>query len=376
MISFVFIILAIWRILLFTTAWYGSLTLKFTPTFPYSEELLIRSGLPSWLWSFANFDGVHYLTIAKSGYSAQFTQVFFPLYPLLIKALSIIFPFFNLILVGLIISNLSFLLALLFFDRLLKLDYHPTKIKWMLIFFLLFPTSFFLGSLYTEAFFFLLVITSFYAARQKKWWLAGLLGGLAGATRLVGIFLLPALLWEWRKEKKVKNIIHLLYSPILYLIPLGLLAYIIYLQLKFGDWLYFWHAQPIFGAQRSGGGIILPPQVLFRYLKILFTLTPHNYKFWVSLSELLSSIVAIVLLIIASFQKIRPSYLIFSFLAVITPTLSGTFSSMPRYILVAFPIFMLLGLIESRLIKIVLLALSAFLLSIFTILFTTGYWIG
>src|SRR3990172_6131345 len=86
--------------------------------FPY-KEIAAQYNLPKFLTTFANFDGAHYLLIAKNGYS-QYQQAFFPLYPLLIRWLS---PFFlnNHLLTALIISNISFLLGLYFFSKYLKL---------------------------------------------------------------------------------------------------------------------------------------------------------------------------------------------------------------------------------------------------------------
>ena len=370
-ISIIFFL--IWRTCLFLVAWFGEKLLTFNPRFPYTDVFLIPSGLPHWLWSFANFDGVHYLTIAKSGYAAQYTQVFFPLYPLLISVVHRILPLVNPIVIGLFVSNSFFLLTIFILYKLFSLDYDRKTIKWIMLFLIFFPTSFFFGSIYTESLFLFLTVCSFYAARKKRWWLAGICGGLASATRLTGIFLLPALLWEWHKNK-IKN--KILSSPILYLVPLGLVSYMIYLQFKFGDWLYFWHAQPVFGAERSGSGIILLPQVIWRYLKILFYVPLTSEMFWISFLEVLFTLFSIILLVIAHLKKVRVSYLIFSWLAIIIPPLTGTFSSMPRYILVAFPIFISLGLIHNKYYKIILLAVFCLLLSALTILFTGGHWVS
>lgn len=389
MIYFISSIFFIWRVLLWLIAWWGEKLIRFEPRFPYSDVYLLTSGLPKWLWSFANFDGVHYLTIEQKGYSAQFTQVFFPLYPYLIATINSLLPYLSPIVTGLFISNILFLFSLVVFYKLLKLDYNKKKISWTIIFLLFFPTSFFFGSYYTESLFIFLVFFSFYAARKKRWWWAGILGGLASATRLVGIFLLPALLWEWRKEKlkakssKLKAKVrilratyYILHSPILYLVPLGLLSYMLYLQFAFGDWLYIWHVQPVFGAQRSGQSIILLPQVIWRYLKIIFTVPVLTESFWISSTELVFSILAICLLIVGHYKRIRISYLIFSWPAVLMPTLTGTFSSMPRYILVAFPIYIVLGMIQHKLLKIFLLFLNIILLIIYTMLFTAGRWVA
>src|SRR3989338_11073097 len=173
---FIISIFFFWRVFLFFVAWTGEKFLPFSPRFPYSDLLLITSHLPSWLWSFANFDGVHYLTIAKSSYSAQFTQVFFPLYPILVGIISKLFPILNLITVGLIVSNLSFFLSLEIFFKLLKLDYKKSDIKIILLFLISFPTSFYFGSFYSESVFLFFILCSFYLARTKRWWLSGFFG--------------------------------------------------------------------------------------------------------------------------------------------------------------------------------------------------------
>jgi len=150
----------------------------------------------------------------------------------------------------------------------------------------------------------------------------------------------------------------------------------IYLQLNFNDALYFWHAQPVFGAERSGSSFILLPQVIWRYIKILLTVSNIKYEFWVALSELVFSLYAVSLLIIASIKRIRPSYLIFSWIAILAPTLSGTLSSMPRYVLIAFPIFIILALMKYKLFKIFLLLVNIIFLIIYSIIYTRGLWVG
>lgn len=392
--------LILWRLILFFDAYVASSYLSFRPRFPYADVLLIPSKLPFWIWSFANFDGVHYLTIAKNGYSAQFTQVFFPFYPFIIGLMNKLFSNVNEVVIGLFISNISFIFFIYYFVHLLRLNYKDNSIIWILLFLIFFPTSFYFGSLYTESLFMLLIISSFYYARKKHWWLAGILGAFASATRPIGILLLPALMWEWQKEYRgkyqvlsikymnkklnpnifLKSMLHttyyLLHAPILYLVPLGLIAYMIYLQLTFGDFLYFWHVQPVFGAQRSGNSIILLPQVFWRYIKILISVSFQHLEFWIALWELLFTLFAIYLLFLAHKLKIRTSYLIFSWLSILIPTTTGTLSSMPRYIVTAFPLFIVLGTISGKYMKSVLLIISIILMLVFTALFTHGDWVA
>ncbi|KKS44799.1 MAG: hypothetical protein UV07_C0003G0034 [Candidatus Azambacteria bacterium GW2011_GWB1_42_17] len=146
------------------------------------------------LYSRANFDGFHYVRIAQRGYGyAQ--EAFFPLYPNLIRFFTTYLK--NYVVSGLLISNLSFLVSLMFLVRIIKLDFSYLKAPAVIAILLLFPTSLYFGSVYTESLFLALVTGSFYFARTKKWWLAGILGALASYTRFVGIFLWPAIPVSW-----------------------------------------------------------------------------------------------------------------------------------------------------------------------------------
>lgn len=354
---FIIVSFLIWRIAIFGFSWWGRM---FIPQ---------RIGFlgPS-VW--ANFDGIHYLSIAQNGYMG-FEEAFFPLYPFLTRFLAKTVFGGNYLWAGLFISHLSFFVALIIFYKLVKLEFDEKIAKVATLGLLIFPTSFFFGAIYTEALFLMLILASFYYARKEKWFLAGLFGGLASATKLIGIFLLPALLWQWWRNKKDKG--NLLW---LILVPFGVSTYMWYLNGFVGDSLAFIHAQPAFGAHRTGGQIVLLPQVYWRYLKIFLTSPLTNYDFWIALLEFFIFNLMLLSLWWAWERKIKSSYLIFSFLALVGPTLTGTFSSVPRYTVVLFPIFVGYGLIKNRGIKISLFLLSLFLLIILTILFTRGFFVA
>lgn len=391
MIVVIFVFL--WRTILFGISFVTSEIYQFTPRFPYSNIYLIPTGLPQWIWAWANFDGVHYLTIATRGYFAQFTQAFFPLYPLLTHLVATIL-FKQYIFAGIGLSFVCFCIATVYFNKLLLLDYKKEIVIKILLAMFLFPTSFYFAALYTEGLFFLLTILSFWFARRDKWVFAGICGGLAALTRITGIFLLPALLLEWllmyrknilfrRQKNRIYNFIYsaIKYitksfsSPILYLIPFGLFLYMGYLYLFHGDALYFWHAQSAFGAERSVG-FILPPQVLWRYLKILISINIFSLAFFNAFLELLAYMFGILGLLLGYKLKIRLSYLIFSWLVIFIPALTGTFSSMPRYILLAFPLYIVLGCIRNKYMQYAIFVGSFVLQLLLTSLFIRGLWVA
>ena len=311
------------------------------------------------------------------------------------------------LLVGLGLSHIFFILSLWIFYKLVRLDYSKTIAKRTLLLYTLFPTSFYFLSLYTESLFMFLLFSIFYLWRKKQWMAAGLLGILLTATRIVGIFIVPALLLELYLQKKstsqsiakqinlkitishyqvlitnyikpqISNLITHYWKILAALIPsLGLLTYMLYLYIRFDDPLLFANVQSDFGAGRETGKFILLYQVIWRYVKMVVTVDRSNPLYFTIILEFISSITVISLIVWGFFKKIRPSYLVFSLCALILPTLTGTFSSMPRYVLVAFPAFIILAQIKNSKIFYSILSVSTILLIICTAMFTRGYWIS
>ena len=364
-----------WRVALFIFLF---LAIKILP----QQKLFLGGGLTNYLqnpyfWAWTNFDGEHYLSIAQNGYGFG-EQAFFPLFPLLIKFLGKLLGgsliVFNLS--GLLISNASFLIGLLGLIRLVRLDYSERVARAALILFLLFPTSFYFGSVYTESLFFALVIWSFYCAKKQRWLFASCLGALASATRVIGIVILPALFLEWWSKKAKKIDIQVIF---LFLIPLGLAGYMYYLYIRHGDPLAFWRALPGFGEQRSTVPILLP-QVFYRYI---FKILPQiNYSYFpIVFSTYLEFLSGVAFLAISSlaFFKMRLSYSTFLILGYLLPTLSGSFSSFSRYVLVLFPAFILAASYLSkatRLTQILIYTLLFICLAVATTLFVRGYWLA
>lgn len=326
-----------------------------------------------YLFSWANFDGEHYLAIAKFGYKGL-EQAFFPIFPLLVSLVKPISSgYFLLTSFALLISNVAFLASLFALQKLITLDYKKETALWVVICLLVFPTSFFFGAVYNEGLFLLFSVLAFYFARKQKWFFASVLGGVASATRIFGLFLLPAFLIELYLQKRSwKNIGWFV------LIPLGLSLYMFYQWLTVGDPLAFYHLQKIVGEQHQSG-LTLLPQVYFRYLKILLTTSPDNPIFQTIILELIIGISFFVLPIIGFFQKIRWSYLFYALISFLTPTIQGSFSSVPRYVLVFFPSFLVLALILEKMpkwVKISYIFLSTAWLFIETSLYLRGYWVA
>ena len=379
MIKRIILLFLLWRIFLLIPLIFSEFSLS--PRAGYRYTLLTYflekgSVLSNFLlYPFANFDGAYYLLIAAKGYTVN--GGFFPLFPLSIHIVTLpfnIFPFetTQYFLAIALVSAYS-LSALIVFYKLLRLDYKENIAILSLIFLLFFPTSFFFAAIYSESLFLLLSLLAFYFARKKMWFWSGIAGGLLSATRIVGITMWPALLYEYFKEGKNKLTIKAL--PLL-LAPLGLLGYVFYNLQKWGNPFYFIQAQGNFANNRSVDAIVLLPQTIFRYLKILITIKPVIYEWWVAFFEFSFFILALSFFYIAWKKKIRFSYLIFGFLCFLLPISSGTFTGLPRYILTIFPLFIALALVKNKIFKVVYCVISTLLLFLFFMLFSKGYFIA
>lgn len=362
----IFFLFLSWRFLLLLVAFLSSKILTLRSDY-LGKEFAGLSAL-SFLWPWANFDGAHYLSIVTSGYG-QFEYAFFPGYPFLIFLFSRLWP--DPLAVSFLLSNLLTVVFLVIFYKLCRLDFsHAVSFKAILLI-LIFPGSFFLGAVYGEGLFLTLTAGAILAARMKRMWVASALTALASFTRLVGVFLVPVmlLLW-WRGDRKARDLWPIIFSGV------GFAAVLIFNFLKTGDPLYFVHVQPLFGAERSGGDLILLPQVLFRYVKIFLTVDPLTLPFFSAWQEFTLVILVLSALLFGR-KKVSFPYLLFSFGVLILPTLTGTLSSMPRYIVAAFPVF-IVGAQILRSNRWFWLTVLLFLIwqIVNVSLFTNGYWVS
>ena len=315
----------------------------------------------------ANFDGVHYLSIARSGYYT-YEQAFFPFYSTLIRWISQITGLSDVV-TALVVSHVSFLGGLILFYDLARLINRRNAL-WSVVLVLLFPTSFFFASVYTESLFFLLI-----AAKRNVWWLAGLCGMLVSNTRLFGVFLYPVVLWQFLKERQTTR----QWQDLLFisLIPVGLIAYMWYLASSIGDPLAFFHAQPAFGAGRSGGTLIILPQVLWRYMRILTSVWPSSFIYAVSVFELTIFLFGLwVVWLGLRMRVVGAVYLVYALLVLVIPTLTGTLSSIPRYFLSAFPLFIVLANMHNTKIKALIAMVFSIGLIVFGAAFLRGHFVS
>ena len=183
--------------------------------FPLDRRLPDQStvwGNPSPFWdAFARHDSGWYFDIARKGYDASAAVAggrsniaFAPVYPLLMRYVGRLFGRSpgDVYLGGIVVSWVSFALAMVVLYRLAALDLPRRRAERAVLLTAIFPFSFFFGAVYTESTFLLFTLLSFYGFRTERWALGGVAGAVATATRVTGIMMWPALAWiAWRSAK-------------------------------------------------------------------------------------------------------------------------------------------------------------------------------
>ncbi len=308
-----------------------------------------------------NWDGGHFLSIAEHGYIEKYQYAFFPLYPLLISLINNFIH--DYLIAALIISITCSYLTIHLLYSLVSLDFDKKIAQKVILFLLIFPTSFYLLTGYSESLFLFLTIGTYFFARKKKLLTATVLASLATATRLVGLAVAVGLLVEVLTTTGLnrKNW-YVVFSF------LGFGIYCLYLYKTIGDPFYFLVAE-----QHWQRNIVVPVFGFWETIKSLSQpafITEHFNVFL----DLVFAIFGTGF-VIRTFRFLPPSYSVYSLISILIPLFTPTLSSMPRFLLPIFPIFILVALIKKDYLNFAYELVSIMLLSAFAILFINGYWV-
>jgi len=344
---------------------------------------------PAYLDMWVRWDSQWYLEIARRGYwlrpdGTPQPQVFFPLYPLLIRLFS---PAFGgqAHLAGLFLSNAAlvgslYLLLLLAREEGLSRE----EAKRASLYLLLFPGAFYFSALYTESLFLFLSLLSLLLARRGKPLLSALSGAGAVLTRSPGILLLFPLLLALR-ERRGRTLLPLL------LLPLALGAYMLFLHRTTGDPLAFARAESLWGRKPAAPWISLgqaarnvweepPPSPSLPRCYMNAWRPPYRRLYSaIDLGAFLSSLSLLLL----GIRRLPPYLLLWHLSLLLPPLLAPSLGSMTpipsmvRYVTVAFPGFLALASIPLP--PHLDMGLAAFFFSLqalFFALFVTWNWIA
>lgn len=347
------------------------------------------------------FDSWWYRDIVVNGYrlgsietGEQGTVAFFPLYPMTVKFVSQIVG--NVYFAGVLVSNLCFLLALVFLFKLADREFGNAVAGRFVFYYAMAPTALFFSAMYTESMFIMLTAAVFYFAREGKWFRAAACGALVAATRNTGILVASVIAIEglsqagvrfWPGTIRPKTVIAHYKDQIrpaiggwkayvaAGLVPLGLIAYMAYLSKTFGDPLAFIHVQATWGRETSGAGLL---QIVANTKKTLaWGDSPMMGQLnVVVLMDLIATLAFLPIVIMTAF-KLRPAYAVYAALTFLVPLSTGSVGSMSRYILMLIPCFLLLAVWGKRVwVDRLVVGISLPLLAYFAVLFSHWYFAG
>ena len=344
------------------------------------------------------WDALWYEKISLGGYvptglpgNTGNTTAFFPLYPLLVRALGGWAGNGATLVVATLLSLVTFAIGLAIVHRLATLELGPQVGRAAVFLIAFWPAGPFFSAPYTESLFLALSAGTFLAARSDRWWLAGLLAGLASATRNTGVLLIVplAIIYfygprpligeraspEGRRHRLAPRVPARRDILWLALVPTGLVAFSVYLQVKLGNWQAWRTTQKAFGR----------PHITSPITTVRLALTDAWNAVHFGLGNLgapslldLGALGVLLVSLVGIARRLPFAYLAWVLVALapafFSPYEHEALRSLPRFLSVMFPIAMWLGyeLVRRRLL-IPVLALSAVLLAGTTAAFTLWY---
>ena len=337
-----------------------------------------------------------FLKIAAFGYGAQdCSTAFMPLYPWLIRGVSYLTGG-NYLLAALLISNLACLLTLiLLYEVALREGLLAEAASRAVISFLFLPTAFFLYAAYSESLYFALLLAAWLLAKQRNWLVSGILAALATLCRVQGILLTIILLWMFlvncanaagnKPLEQVKRVVGQLTSskgwqtisaalkrPAWLGVVLPAVSY-----LSYSLYLRFSGLGSIQGALEKCWGIstVSPWKGFGLFLQRLFT-TPRVAIDYIDLALL----AAMLVLLLVGLRRIDPALSIYSWLTLATFFMRGAqphlLESFGRYLLALFPVFLILGNLHSRTLRLGLWMASLGLQIVLLYVFLNFGWVA
>jgi Mannosyltransferase (PIG-V) len=333
----------------------------------------------------ARWDSSWYLNIAEHGYEADpAAPAFFPLYPALMAGLGRILGD-EFALAGLLISLTAFAVALVLLHRLAQTLTDPASAARTVVYAALFPMSIFFGAVYTESLYLALCLAACLLAHSRKWLPAGGACGLALLTRSSAVALLAALVLAAILDGN-RDLSRKLGGLAAAAISFAL--YPVYLWATLGDPLAFVDAQRAWDRDLATlgpvGGLAEALAAAFRGLRAVVTNigTAGPESYWpLHDIETLAYLMVFLALAVVAWRRLGAVYGVFAVvslgLPVSFPAGDHPLTSLPRYGVVVFPIFIALGTLgrtPNR--HTVIVALSAVFLGVATAQWALFQWVA
>lgn len=321
---------------------------------------------------FMRWDAHWYTYIAQHGYDIQ-SIVFFPVLMILIRYIAPLIDY-NYGLTGFIICNLFAFASFVILYYVYKLDYSEETASRALIAYSVFPTSFYLNSIYTEPVFLTFALSCIYFCRKGIWPYAGLFAVLAVLTRNIGIFLTIFMVYElWMRRLSGRYLKCAAVS--IAAAPLALCGFMVFNFWLTGDFLAFMHSQKAWGRE-----FILPWINIWNcVIQIHLTLPSVQPGLLLDFILVALSLGALVRLTLLYDLSMPRSYLVVGWVWLIVPLCSAAawlpLYSMSRFVLIIFPLYLFIAQLPKTIYRIAVI-LSAGGLAWYTALFSGWHWVS
>ena len=316
-------------------------------------ELTHDLGTVSDVW--AHWDAVPFLRIAESGYDSGDTgaPAFYPLYPALVGGLGRLLGG-HFVLAGILISLLACGVAFHLLARLATMQLGDSAARSAVIYLAVFPTSFFLQAVYSEALFLALTLLAFVSGERRRFAICGLAAGLALLTRPLGAAaLLPLALIVWRYRRRARDVGWIALAPVVFL------AYPAVLHFTIDDPLAFLSVEKAWDRSLSVlgplAGVMDASHAVWAGLLQLSVGTADD-PYWTTVDpdgtavrnlEAASYLILFVALSAYAWHRLGAPYGLYCFLSLAIPLSAPTrlqpLLSLPRFGLVIFPLFLALA---------------------------------
>jgi hypothetical protein len=313
-----------------------------------------QQGGPSWTisWSslaghLAAWDAGHYLLLAQSGYhKGDLACAFYPLWPMLIKWGSV-FTGGNYITAGVILANSFSLVAWLLFYTIVRSRWGDVRAKWAVAFLVAFPGAFFYQLAYTESLFFLLLMLLWLALERKCHLLACVAACLLPSCRAIGLLCLVPILWHLDTASRARNWCRLRPNVS------GNMAFALLLSPVCGWFLYlgvmkYWTGDAFEGFRAQARWPYHRIENLWNVPGFVVSLL-NAYQWHGGRGSLVDRLAFLTMLsCLPIMWKADKGLVLWIYVLVVVPAMSGMFVSFIRYEAPAFPMFIALALTFAK----------------------------
>lgn len=317
---------------------------------------------------FIKWDSGHYRSIVESGYSyraaapgesgelAQSNIAFFPLYPLVARALA---PWVGANWALVVTANIAaILLAILVYQwSTVRTDPATATLATALVF--SWPTACFYSFGYAESLMVVLLCAALLAADRRHWWLAAVLAGLATASRPTAVCFAPLLAWAFWIDQRAERPAAMLSAVLLGVVALwGAAAYAVFLTLQFGSpAVYFetlragWFADPPTGATRDMLTLARVREGFLPFVRVIAEWPIGLSRLMDPMTWNMTLTITVVVVSLVGWRRVSPQFrpllllapLIFAQRYGSSGWSSFGMESMSRYVGVALPVFLLMA---------------------------------